>query len=437
MVVLGLGSNIGDRLTVLRQAFHNIKKIPQLRILHTSPIYQSNALLPENAPKSWDIPYFNLAVLADTSMTPEVLLHHCKRIERELGRQPGERWGPRIIDIDILAWDDLIINHEKLKIPHPFLHERPFALWPLADLKPLWIHPTLNKTAAELSYIWGDRFSGNAPFATKQLVYRVDTPQLMGVLNVTPDSFSDGGVHIEPEAAFSHLTNLVNAGAEIIDIGAESTRPGATKIDPQIEWQRLYPILNEVFAKKATFLIKPRISIDTRHAETARLALDLGVDWINDVSGLENEGMCNLLAQQTCDIVFMHHLTIPEDRSHFLPLNQDPVTDLLNWAKNKILTLGKKGITSDRLIFDVGIGFGKLAEQSIEILKNMPIFRDLDVRLLVGHSRKSFFQNMTALPAKERDLETVILSMHLAKHVDFLRVHNVDAHARAFKLASF
>lgn len=434
MVILGLGSNIGDRLHYLRAALQNIKHIPDLTIHAISPVYISDALLPEGAPSSWDHPYFNLALRCETTLSPCELLAHVKQIEALIGRAKDKVWGPRIIDIDLLAWDDLIRYDAKLHIPHEQLHKRPFALWPLADVAPDWLHPILKKTAAELVTPWGSRFSGASPLHTKQIPHRIDTPQLVGILNITPDSFSDGGKFAAMDAALEHAHSLLHSGAEIIDIGAESTGPHATPLSPDIEWQRLEPVIKHLLSEKSRFLVPPKISIDTRHPGTAEKALALQVDWINDVSGLDNLLMQQVVKNSDCDIVFMHHLGVPVDKNNFLPHDADVIDLLYRFAEERLQTLN---IDPARLIFDVGIGYGKTPAQSIELLKNISVFQKLGVRLLVGHSRKSFLSHYTDQPAAERDLETLVISLALANQaVDFLRVHDVRSHARAYKVAN-
>lgn len=440
MVILGLGSNIGDRLTNLRLALNFIKNIPNLIIKQVSPVYSSDALLPENAPASWDMPHLNLAIRCETTLNPYELLAQTKQIERQLGHCPEKSWGPRTIDVDILAWDDLIQYDNKLHIPHENLHERPFALWPLSDVAPFWIYPlpgiNQGKTAAEMVAQWGSRLTGKAPLHTKQIQQRVDTSQLVGILNITPNSFSDGGKFSTVDSALIQLTELVNAGADIIDIGAEATGPNATPISAREEWQRLEPILSAFFEQTIPLIIQPKISIDTYHPETVEKALALGVNWINDVSGLTNPAMQKILGNHSCDVVIMHHLGIPANQQT-IPLNQNIVTTVYQWAENHLLHLEKNGIARNRMIFDVGIGYGKTPEQSLELLKNSHYFDALGVRLLVGHSRKSFLQQFTTKVASERDVETVGLSLYLAeKDIDYLRVHNVDAHARGFKTAA-
>jgi 2-amino-4-hydroxy-6-hydroxymethyldihydropteridine diphosphokinase / dihydropteroate synthase len=440
MIILGLGTNLGDRLKQLRHALSLLQQLPGLSVKQVSPIYISDALLPENAPENWDTPFLNVAVRCETTLEPLELLHHIKQIEKRAGRTPEKHWGPRIIDIDILAWDDLIRYDEKLHIPHESLHERPFALWPLADIAPRWVYPLLGplqgKTAAEIATKkWGSRFTGDAPLHTRQILHRIDTPALMGILSITPDSFSGDGL------ANIHDINIIAAdfvtsGAEILDIGAEATGPSAIPIDAKTEWQRLEPVLKSILQTRSTMLITPKISIDTHHAEVAEKSLALGIDWINDVSGLDDPSMVNILKQHTCNIVFMHHLGIPvSNQAKTLPPHADPVKTIYTWAESRIQQLEKSGISSDRLIFDVGIGFGKTAEQSVEIMQRIAEFKNLGVKLLVGHSRKSFFNLFTPNPFSERDIETLSASLHLANEsVDYLRVHNVNATSRAFKV---
>lgn len=440
MMVLGLGSNIGDRLTNLRLALQAIKQIPNLIVHRVSPIYISDALLPEDAPPDWDQPYLNLALQCETTLEPTALLAQLKKIEWSIGRKPEKRhWGPRIIDIDILAWDDLVIQTDTLTVPHDSLQERPFALWPLADIAPEWPFPlpgkNHGKTAAQIVEEWGSRFSGEAPFHTKQINHRIDTPIIVGIVNVTPDSFSDGGKYLHAEVAAQHALDLVAAGAEVIDIGAESTAPRASLITPQEEWQRLEPVLAAIKAAKPRFLLPPKISVDTRHAEVARLALAYDIDWLNDVSGLQDPAMREIVAQSQKDCVIMHHVSLPASRDHVLPRNQDAVQIVYDWCAKQIDLLQQAGISPEKMIFDPGIGFGKTPEQSFALIQQAAVFKKLGTRVLIGHSRKSFLSLFTQRPFAERDIETLSLSLYLANQsIDYLRIHDVEMCTRALRV---
>lgn len=440
MVILGLGSNLGDRLANLRQARELLAQIPKLQLLQTSPLYLSDALLPDNAPSSWDQPYINLAIRCETQLPPHDLLQQLKNVEYAIGRKPMKRhWGPRIIDIDILAWDDLVCEDELLQLPHAQLPERPFALWPLADLAPFWVYPGpgifQGKTAAEICARWGSRFSGEAALHTRQIYHRIDTPQLVGILNITPDSFSDGGKLNNLQTVIHQAYHLASSGAEILDIGAEATNPDALPLDPEDEWFRLEPVLDALKKELAYMSIVPKISIDTRHYQTADKALRKGVDWINDPSGLGDERMRELVAAAKRDCVVMHNLGIPADRNCVLSYQENPVEEVYRWGEKRLAALEKSGIAAKRIIFDVGIGFGKTAAQSLELIKNIERFHKLHPRILVGHSRKNFLTLFTNKPASERDLETLPLSLFLAKQkVAYLRVHEVEMLARALRV---
>lgn len=442
MVILGLGSNMGDRLAYLRQAYQALQHLPALTIQQVSPIYCSDAMLPENAADNWDMPYLNIALRCETTLPPLQLLQQLKQLEHGIGRKPlGRHWGPREIDIDILAYDDCILKSDVLEIPHKGLCERPFALWPFADIAPFWIYPLAGpyqgKTAAQIVEKWGSRFSKSAPFHTHQIAQRLTGPILVGILNITPDSFSDGAQFTSVAAAVTHAQAMITAGAEIIDIGAQATSPSAQRLSAEQEWQRLEPFLTALIALKKQLRLPPKISVDTFQEDVARRALLLGTDMINDVSGLDDVNLRELAASTHSDWVIMHHLKLPEERAHVLPRDQDPMTTVLEWGKARIAALIQAGIARERIIFDPGIGFGKMAEQSVALLKNLERLHELGTRLYVGHSRKSFLTLFTNEACQQRDLETATLCVLLAqKKVDYIRVHNVAMCTRVLNLTA-
>lgn len=441
MIVLGLGSNIGDRLSHLRAALKRLRQLPALTIKQISPIYQSEALLPENAPPDWNQPYLNCAISADTSLSPHDLLVELKKIEWSIGRKPEKRhWGPRILDIDILVFHNEILRTDALTVPHENLLERPFALWPLADVYPEWVCPLPHfsgQTVEMLIKPWGSRFDGRAPFRTTQIPHRIDTAALMGILNITPDSFSDGGLFLNSDLAIEKAKSLVHQGAEILDIGAESTAPHATPITPEEERKRLSPILQPLIQAKKSMLIPPIISLDTHHVETAAWALQLGVDWINDQSGLSDPAMVALLADTSHDVVIMHQLGLPARRDTVFSAHENVPEVVSHWAAAQLSRLEKNGINPERIILDPGIGFGTSPLQSLSLIRQIHLLTHLGARVLVGHSRKSFFSELTPYPAKDRDIETTAMAPFLSEQgVNYLRVHNVDMCARLFRIMS-
>lgn len=439
MIILGLGSNLGHRLNQLREAIAYLKQHPHIQVIQCSPIYQSRAQLTPGAPQDWGKPFLNMAVQIETSLTPVECLDACKAIEQKMDREDFGRWAPRTIDIDILDWNEQTIQNVQLHTPHPRLGERPFALFPLLDLHPFWQHPEKTKQSLiqEMLSIWGSRFDGKTPFETRQIHQRAEGPRLVGILNVTPDSFADGNKFLDPSKALRQVEYLLNSGAEIIDIGAESTRPGATPITAAEEWKRLEPVLKFMQRIACNFLDRPTICVDTRHAKTAEKALGAGATWLNDVSGLKDPAYIQLVRDSGCRAVFMHHLTIPADKTKTLSHKQPLVNQVKEWIMERLETLMKAGVAPEQLIADVGIGFGKSAAQDMFLLQNIQSFKDLPVPLLVGHSCKYFLgQLLTGSAASDRHLETSIISTFLAQAgVDYIRVHDPLWTARAIKVA--
>lgn len=436
MLILGLGSNLGDSLNNLRRTVQLLRQLNVITVVQISPVYSSSALLPPDAPLLWNKPYLNLALACQSHLPPIEVLAVIKQIEKQLGREGGPRWAPRLIDIDILAWGDRVEQQASLQIPHPELEHRPFALWPLLDLLPEWKHP--RRELSDLIHAWGSRFSGQAPFNTKQLPHRLLGTRLVGILNITPDSFSDAGQFLTVAKALLQAEKLVFEGAEILDIGAESTRPGAKPVLPADEWDRLAPVLSALKGAVKCWPVKPTLSIDTRHYQVAEKALNLGVDWVNDASGFSDSKMRGLVAKSSVKCVVMHNLGVPADKRKVLAEHPNICEQILEWAEQRFYTLILAGVDPAQLIFDVGIGFGKTAQQSAFLLKNIKVFRRLGCPLFVGHSRKSFLNLVTDKPYLERDFETAVLSCQLAsQEVDYLRVHNVGLSIRAMNCSYY
>lgn len=245
---------------------------------------------------------------------------------------------------------------------------------------------------------------------------------LVGIVNVTPDSFSDGGLYIDREKALAHAAHLHDMGAAILDIGAESTRPGATIISSEEEWQRLETVLPALVKNY-------EISVDTRYEHTASKAIDMGVSWINDVSGLHNPAMIELVQGTNVKCVVMHSLIVPADKAIVMPEGCDVIAEIYRWAEFTLERLMQAGLKQEQIVIDPGIGFGKTAQQSWECIDNIEQLQLLGVPLYVGHSRKSFLGSTLA----ERDSKTLEVSRKLIdKGIEYIRVHDVAAHAQAF-----
>lgn len=252
--------------------------------------------------------------------------------------------------------------------------------------------------------------------------------KIVGILNFTPNSFSDGGVYFDTLNAVKRLNELFVNGASIVDIGATSTTYNATLLDHEEEWFRLYPILSsykEMYGKSRLI----DISIDTFHWETAKKAIEFGVGYINDVSFGRNLNMLNLLAEHPdVKYILMYSTVLPANKA----IRVKDVKDIEVAFQEKLEECIRIGIGLNRIIIDPGIGFATDARQSFQVLKNIKLFKNFGTELLVGHSRKSFLEILVNLPPRERDLETVITSLYLLdNNVDYVRVHNVEWHRRA------
>ena len=421
-VYLALGSNEGDRQAHLRNAIVLLQD-KGLQIKHISPVVESPALLPENAPADWNLPFLNLVLEAEVSdsQPPQQWRRWCKDIQQTIGRDKKlSSWAPRPIDIDILLWGEEIVNDHDLQIPDPDLTQRAFVLSPLIHLRPDLILPgqkTNKKTLFQYS---------------QELAHHI--PLWMGIINVTPDSFSDGGQFTAWHAVQRQVADMLAAGVNIIDIGAESTRPGATPLSAEQEWQRLQPILEQLGAAYFGELLRPLFSVDTYHVETAAKALTWGANIINDVSGLTHPAMLAVARDSSCDWVAMHHVTMPADSRFTLTPQQDPYPRIEQWLLQQLDKWDQAGLDLNRIIFDPGIGFGKDGLQSLMLLRQATLLRQHGLRILIGHSRKSFMKNFSKLDTVDKDMVTVGASLALCEQgVDIIRVHNVPAHIAAYR----
>lgn len=254
---------------------------------------------------------------------------------------------------------------------------------------------------------------------------------VMGILNITPDSFSDAGRFLNHRDALDHAKRMVDEGADIIDVGGESTRPGAKPVPLEEEHKRVIP-----FIEKLASQIDIPISIDTTKAEVAKDALKAGAAMINDISALRfDPQMASLVSEHGVPVVLMHMRGIPETMQHH-PVYDSLISEIHDFLKERIEYAESMGIDSQRIIIDPGIGFGKsVPDGNLSIIKHLASFKDLGKPILVGMSRKAFIGNVLGIGIEEREegtAATVSLAIHNGAHI--VRVHDVGKMKRVVKM---
>ncbi|MSW21458.1 MAG: dihydropteroate synthase [Actinobacteria bacterium] len=253
-------------------------------------------------------------------------------------------------------------------------------------------------------------------------------PIIVGVVNVTPDSFSDGGMFADALGAIEHGVRLVEQGAHVVDVGGESTRPGAAAVGPAEELRRVLPVVAGLASRGVI------VSIDTRHAEVARAALESGAALVNDVSGLRDPVMRDVLAEHDVPVVIMH---TPVDNPATMQRHaqyDDVVQSVVGFLRERVAFAAAGGVT--RVIVDPGIGFGKTTDHNLEILRRLEEVVALGLPVLVGASRKRFVGEITGVDAPGARLAGTLVA-HLAAldhGASMLRVHDVAAHVEAVRM---
>lgn len=246
---------------------------------------------------------------------------------------------------------------------------------------------------------------------------------VMGILNVTPDSFSDGGKYTDTDSAVERVLEMIKEGADIIDVGGESTRPGAFPVSVEEQIERVMPVIERI--KKETDI---PVSIDTYKAEVAKEAVKAGCDLVNDIWALQDSKlMAEVISEHNVACVLMHNREKPD----YKDFRREVMTDLSNYVDNAV----KCGILKDRIILDPGIGFGKTYEQNLELIRYIGDLHDFGCPILMGTSRKSVIGLTLDLPIFER-VEGTIATTVLAcmNKVDFVRVHDIKENVRAIRM---
>ncbi len=258
-------------------------------------------------------------------------------------------------------------------------------------------------------------------------------PVLMGVLNVTPDSFSDGGEFLDPDKAVVQAVSLLDEGALIVDIGGESTRPGSEPVSPDEELRRVMPVLRGLLAVRPEAVV----SIDTYRASTAEAALDAGAHIVNDVTALRDPRMAGVVAERGCSIVLMHMRGEPKSMQQG-PCYEDVVREVRDFLARRTERALQAGVEEENIIIDPGIGFGKTLEHNLTLLNRIGALVELGFPVLVGASRKSFLGKIVDSGSpKERLFGTVATNVIAYEQgVSLFRVHDVRANREALAIAA-
>jgi dihydropteroate synthase/2-amino-4-hydroxy-6-hydroxymethyldihydropteridine diphosphokinase len=445
-IYIGLGSNLGDRLKYLEQALSLLSA--EIEITSESSIYET---------PPWGFtdqaPFLNQVIKGTTELTPGNLLDFLKAIENKIGRKETFKYGPREIDIDILFLDNLIIEEDDLVIPHPKFHERAFMLVPFSEIDPDFVHPTQKQKISELmkkqdcSEIEIFISKGKKPMHPTLRIKDQDfiwgsRTYVMGIINMTPDSFSGDGLHTADSSlpfALDQARGFIESGADILDIGGESTRPGSDPVGTQEELDRVIPLIEKLASELDTV-----ISVDTYKHAVADAAISAGANMINDVWGFNADPqMAEIAAKMNVPVILMHNRSNPKTAEIQENLGGRYIgveyTDLISDIKTELMESVQialdAGVTIDKIILDPGIGFGKTVEQNLELLNKTDQIRDLGYPVLIGPSRKSFIGYTLDLPQDQRVEGTAAaIAVAIVRGADIVRVHDVEMMVRISKM---
>ncbi|GAA0168059.1 hypothetical protein LIER_22865 [Lithospermum erythrorhizon] len=454
-VVIALGSNVGDRVNNFDEALLLMKQ-SGIKITKHACLYETAPAYVTDQPQ-----FLNSAIRGITTLDPHELLGALKKIEKDLGRTNGIRYGPRPIDLDILFYGKNKIFSDTLTVPHERIWERPFVMAPLVDLLGSEIDSdivaswhSLARNSNSLLKSWqklgGESIIGREGMKRvmpigKHLWGWSSKTLTMGILNLTPDSFSDGGKYLSVEAAVSQVRGMLTEGADIIDLGAQSTRPMAARLSAQEELDRLIPVLEAV--AKLPEVEGKFLSIDTFYSQVASEAVSRGAHLINDVSGgTLDPNMHSVVATLRVPYAAMHMRGDPATMQNSKNLQYEDVCKEVAYELSLLARDAEaSGIPAWRIILDPGIGFSKTTGQSLDILMGLRTIQSEIARrsfalslqpLLIGCSRKRFLGQVCDRPtAVDRDPATVAsTSVGILNGANIVRVHNVKDNVDAVKL---
>ena len=446
---IAIGSNVGDRADNIQRALSLLKSKPGIvRVVQTSFLYETPPMYFEDQSSFLNACAELLVNLED----PVGLMETLKIVENEIGRFQTHTNGPRCIDLDLLFMnEDCILNTSSCTVPHARMQERFFVLTPLNDICPSFMHPVLLQTVSQLhahllSVQGPDPCVRVFPLTKLGTVMPLNKSYVVGIVNVTPDSFSDGGLINNVNDFIDRVTDMIKDGVDIIDIGGESTRPNAELVSAEEEIKR---VVNYIECIRKQFPHIP-ISIDTYKSTTARLALAAGANIVNDVSGgLLDQEMLPLVAEKGVGYMCMHAGRIgshpPMDygdnlSSVFVGENENvelALPTMKSQLHSRVKASEDAGIYKWNIIVDPGLGFGKNSTINFAIVANLhAICKPFPVML--GASRKRFVRDVKHGREWKGNLDEALVGTLAvtcsAKGASFYRVHDVSAIKRALEI---
>ncbi|KAL9636360.1 MAG: hypothetical protein Q9164_002869 [Protoblastenia rupestris] len=435
---IALGSNVGDRVDSIQTACQQMKD-RGIHTTRTSALYETKPMYLEDQQH-----FVNGVCEIETSHDPFTLLKQLKDIELDMGRVKVLDNGPRIIDLDILLYENEVVCSDILSIPHQRMMEREFVLRPLCDLIPdvslpggspllsfrrqLEILPKADTPLSPLTPLFPNSVALNSQSPARKT-------HLMAVMNLTPDSFSDGGLHSlkDPISLLPPFKKQLNQKhpLTILDIGGQSTRPHAPQISSEEELSRILPTIRAI--RSDTSFDKLAISVDTYRASVAVAAVEAGANIINDVSaGQLDPEMLPGIARLGCTCILMHMRGTPDTMMKLTDYPSGIIEGVGRELLNRVQEAEKVGIRRWRIILDPGIGFAKTQAQNLELLRRFEELRDFEglqgFPWVVGASRKGFIGKITGVEeAGERKWGTAACVVAAVKGgADIVRVHDVE-----------
>ncbi|KAF3921281.1 hypothetical protein ABW21_db0207128 [Orbilia brochopaga] len=442
-VFIAFGSNLGDKFALIRDALAELNR-RGIKVIKTSSLYESTPMYVEDQDT-----FLNGVCQAQTTLPPAELLRELQDIENSFGRVKLVDKGPRNIDLDILLYDTevLSLREPDLAIPHASMLEREFVLRPLCDIAPNLPHPqTSIAFSSHLAALPGPstvypRVLLSPSIPSLQPNSQTRPTHVMAIINLTPDSFSDGGIYNldNVEAA---VNRAVKVGASIVDVGGVSTRPNADDVPVAEELERVIPTIKAIRSSSDPIVRSVTISVDTFRASVARAAINAGADIINDISGgLQDADMISTAVELDVPIILMHMRGTPKSMNSLADYPDGVIETVGRELEERLDAAMKAGIKRWKIILDPGIGFAKRKEHNLQILRDFAQLRARKalngIPWLIGPSRKRFIGDITGVSKPdERQWGTgAAITACVAGGADIVRVHDVEEMVKVAKMA--